>query len=90
MIDLHSVSAGYPGIKLLKNFNWHIEAGENWLIQGPNGSGKTLLLELLAGKIHPTDGEVRIDFIDGKTWTNGTRNASDSFTTFRPMLFSHC
>jgi molybdate transport system ATP-binding protein len=68
MIDFLNVSAGRPGIPLLKDFNWRIEAGENWLIKGPNGSGKTLLLELLAGKTQPTNGELHIDFIDGSSW----------------------
>jgi molybdate transport system ATP-binding protein len=68
MIDLQNVSAGRPGIPLLRDINWRIGAGENWLIKGPNGSGKTLLLELLAGKTHPTNGGLHIDFIDGSSW----------------------
>ena len=68
MIEFRNVQAGRPGITLIKAFNWRIEAGENWLIQGPGGSGKTLLLELLAGKIHPTDGVLHIDFINGESW----------------------
>src|SRR5690349_1614117 len=68
MINLQNVSAGRPGIALIKGFNWWIERGENWLIQGPNGSGKSLVLELLAGRIHPTEGEIHVDFIDGDSW----------------------
>jgi len=68
MIEFRNVQAGRPGITLIKGFNWRIAPGENWMIQGPNGSGKTLLLELLAGKNHPTAGELRIDFIDGESW----------------------
>ncbi|MEJ1237495.1 ATP-binding cassette domain-containing protein [Chryseolinea sp. T2] len=68
MIEFQNVQAGRHSIALMKGFSWRIEEGENWVIQGPNGSGKTLLLELLAGKTHPTEGEVRIDFIDGKSW----------------------
>jgi molybdate transport system ATP-binding protein len=68
MIEFRNVQAGRPGTTLIKAFNWRMEAGENWLIQGPNGSGKTLLLELLAGKIHPTDGVLHIDFINGDSW----------------------
>lgn len=68
MIDFRHVSAGRPGVTLFKDFTWRIEAGENWLIQGPNGSGKTLLLELIAGKVHPIAGALDIDFINGSTW----------------------
>lgn len=35
---------------VLSNINWQINAGENWAIIGPNGSGKTILLDILAGK----------------------------------------
>ena len=62
------MQAGRPGAPLIRNLNWRIEEGENWVIQGPNGSGKTMLLELLAGKIHPTDGELSIAFINGESW----------------------
>jgi molybdate transport system ATP-binding protein len=68
MIEFRNVQAGRPGITLIKAFNWRIEASENWLIQGTNGSGKTLLLELIAGKIHPTNGTLHIDFINGDSW----------------------
>lgn len=68
MIDFRQVSAGRAGITLFKDFSWRIEPGEHWLIQGGNGSGKTLLLELLAGNLHPTAGTLDIDFINGSTW----------------------
>lgn len=68
MFEFINVDAGRPGVTLIRNFSWRIAAGENWIVQGDNGGGKTLLLELLAGKIHHTSGDVRIDFIDGTTW----------------------
>jgi len=68
MIELSSVKTARQGVTLFEDLNLSLKAGEQWLLQGPNGSGKTLLLELLAGKLHPVKGEVRIDFIDGNTW----------------------
>lgn len=68
MIEFRKVNAGRPGNPLIKDLDWRIEQGENWLVQGSNGSGKTLLLELLAGKMHPSAGELVIDFIDGASW----------------------
>ena len=56
MIEFRNVQAGRPGVTLFRDFNWRIEAGENWVLRGGNGSGKTLLLELLSGKMHPSGG----------------------------------
>lgn len=37
------------GKKVLHNINWELHAGENWLLQGANGSGKSTFLRMLAG-----------------------------------------
>ncbi len=68
MIELKKITAGRAGKKLFGNFSWRINEGDHWLISGPNGSGKTLLLEMLAGHIHITEGKIDIDFIRGKSW----------------------
>ncbi len=68
MIELHHVSINKSGQKILHDLNWKIQQGENWVIRGANGSGKTLLLELLAGVISANEGEVRYDFIKGDSW----------------------
>jgi ABC-2 type transport system ATP-binding protein len=38
--------------------------GEIFVLLGPNGAGKTTTLKLIAGLLHPTDGEIRIEGID--------------------------
>lgn len=35
---------------VLSDINWEINSRENWAIVGPNGSGKTILLDALAGR----------------------------------------
>lgn len=68
MIELKKIDALKSGIRLFKDFNWCIRDGEHWLITGPNGSGKTILLEVLQGIVHVPMGEVLIDFVEGQTW----------------------
>lgn len=68
MIEIRNVDVMKAGRALLKNFSWRIGPGENWIIEGSNGSGKTLLLEVLSGKLHATRGEIHYDFIKGTTW----------------------
>ena len=48
----------YPGAAtpVLKDVTFNIEAGERVAIIGPNGIGKTTLMQLLAGELKPTKG----------------------------------
>ena len=45
----------------LKGINLEIEKGEYFVILGPTGAGKTLLLETIAGFYLPDEGEIWID-----------------------------
>lgn len=45
---------------ILSHIDWEIRPGENWVILGPNGSGKTCLLKALAGYMPPSDGDISV------------------------------
>ena len=45
---------------VLSNVNLHVNAGEVLGIVGPNGSGKTSLLKLLARLVRPQKGEITL------------------------------
>ena len=68
MISIDNVTIIKSGKKLLENFSWNVQTDEHWVISGDNGSGKTILLELIAGTSHATHGEVIYSFITGTTW----------------------
>lgn len=54
---------------ILHHINWTMRQGENWVILGANGSGKTSLLKVLTGYLAETRGHVTI--------ANATRGADD-------------
>lgn len=68
MIELRNITFSRGSKKLFQNFNLTINPGEHWAIHGGNGSGKTLLLQLLAGTAHPQSGKVYHSFISGSDW----------------------
>ena len=53
-------SAGNASPWTLSNINFHINAREMLGIVGPNGSGKTSLLKLLARMLRPQQGEITL------------------------------
>ena len=49
LVGMKDVAIRYDERELFSGLNWRVEAGEHWAIQGPNGSGKTSLLQLITG-----------------------------------------
>lgn len=49
LIYLNNVSLQYGERVILDSICWQINAGERWSLSGPNGSGKTSLLNLIFG-----------------------------------------
>jgi len=45
---------------VLAGVDWVVAAGDRWAVLGPNGSGKTTMLQLASGYLHPTRGTVEI------------------------------
>ena len=58
LIDLFDVSLAFGGPALLDKVNFRVHQGERVCLVGRNGAGKSSLLKLLAGKVHPDSGEI--------------------------------
>ncbi|MBP7737023.1 MAG: ATP-binding cassette domain-containing protein [Spirochaetes bacterium] len=67
MIGLDNISLYYPEgpATILSGISWEIGSGDRWVLFGPNGSGKTKLLEIITGYIYPSGGLVSRFGIDG-------------------------
>lgn len=52
LLRMRNVAVRYADTTVFENLNWQITRGQHWQVSGPNGSGKTCLLNLITGD-HP-------------------------------------
>ncbi|WP_114993627.1 ATP-binding cassette domain-containing protein [Synechococcus sp. UW179A] len=73
---------------VLKNFSNHISQGEQILLSGDSGSGKTVLMKIISGLLEHTEGELLVNgkpmtSIDSRQW-----HRKVSYVDENPSLFS--
>lgn len=59
ILEIDNLTVSFDGFKALNELNFSMEEGELRTIIGPNGAGKTTFLDVITGKVQPTEGEVR-------------------------------
>lgn len=64
MLEVQNLSKSFDKKSMLTELTFQVAAGECLVLLGKNGSGKTLLLNILATLVEPTSGTVSIDGID--------------------------
>lgn len=87
MISLERVSHDWGGIFSLKDISLSVKDGEYFVILGPTGSGKTLLLEVIAGIYHPREGRVVLQGEDVTQLAPERRNIGFLYQDYN--LFPH-
>lgn len=61
MLELNNITKKYLRRTALDDVSLRLEAGKTCLLLGPNGSGKTTMMKLIAGLARPTSGEIRFE-----------------------------
>ena len=61
IVEIDGVSKRFPGVLALDNVSVGFRPGEVHAVIGENGAGKSTLMNILAGDLQPSDGEVRVD-----------------------------
>lgn len=52
LVSMKQVTVVHGGREIISDFDWSVEMGQNWKISGPNGCGKSTLVNLVTGD-HP-------------------------------------
>src|SRR5580698_1380525 len=60
-VKVDNLSKMYGSLKVLRNVTFGVNPGEIFVIMGPSGSGKSVLLRQIAGLDVPTSGTVTVD-----------------------------
>lgn len=64
MITVKGLVKEFDGFRALKGLNMHVKVGEVYGFIGPNGSGKTTTMNILAGLSRPARGECTVNGLD--------------------------
>lgn len=76
-IEFRDVSFRVGDTQVLRNFSLKINRGENFVLLGRSGSGKTTTLKLINRLLSPSQGEV---------WVNGTPNTQADLIRLRRSI----
>jgi phospholipid/cholesterol/gamma-HCH transport system ATP-binding protein len=60
-VEVRRLRKSYSGVPVLKGLDFKVERGEIFVIMGPSGSGKSVLLKHIIGLEAPDEGEILIE-----------------------------
>jgi phospholipid/cholesterol/gamma-HCH transport system ATP-binding protein len=72
-VKADALRKSYGGMEVLKGISFDVQPGEIFVLMGPSGSGKSVLLRHIAGLELPDSGSVRVDDKDPSLYA--TRDA---------------
>jgi ABC-2 type transport system ATP-binding protein len=95
LIDIKGLTKSYETNTALFNVNLDIEGGHIVGLLGPKGSGKTTLIKILCGLLHPSSGTVLVDgnpigvatkrvisYLPDSTYLDGNQTIRDTINLF--------
>ena len=87
-IEFCHVTFKYADTPILRNFSLNIEPGEKVALVGPSGCGKSTIGNLLLRFYDVTDGAVKVDGEDIRSFTQDSYRANIGVVLQEPFLFS--
>jgi ABC-2 type transport system ATP-binding protein len=86
VIDVVHLTQHYGVRPILRDINMRVERGELVALMGPNGTGKTTLINVMAGVLPPTRGTVSIDGLKRRS-SEDAEKAIRKMTVYLPADF---
>ncbi|MFD0765292.1 ATP-binding cassette domain-containing protein [Mucilaginibacter lutimaris] len=65
LITLKNAFVKFTGRQLFNSLNFTLNQGKNWAFVGKSGSGKSVLLQIIAGNMSLNGGQITYHFMDG-------------------------
>lgn len=87
-IEFKNVTLKFADFTALENVSFTIRQGESIGITGKTGSGKTMIVGLIARLLEPTSGQILIDGIDSKKYPLEVLRRFIGIVPQEPFLFS--
>lgn len=60
LVNIKNLSKGFDSLKVLDNISLYTDVGENLIVFGQSGTGKSVLLKCIIGLLKPEKGEIYI------------------------------
>lgn len=87
-IEFKHVTLRFGDFVALEDVSFHVRAGESIGITGRTGSGKTMIVNLIARVIDPSEGQILIDGVDIKRYPLELLRRYIGMVPQEPFLFS--
>lgn len=72
ILETENLTVSFDGFKAINQLNFSMKVGELRVVIGPNGAGKTTFLDVITGKVQPTEGKA---LFNGKDLRNRSEHA---------------
>ncbi len=66
-VQIESLSKSFGNLEVLRDVSFNVEPGEIFVLMGPSGSGKSVLLKHIVGLELPSAGRVLVDGLDASS-----------------------
>ena len=87
VLEIDRVNFSYKNTPVIKDFSLSVENGSFTTLLGSSGCGKTTLLRLISGFLHPASGKILIDGKDQAKTEPNKRSVGMVFQDY--ALFPH-